>query len=544
MKIQKKWIVIIILCYIALMGISFFSPVIIKNIMDRGIIEKNLQVILKFAVFLLLLAIAEEGISILQARIFLDLHNHVVLNLYMKVFQKLLHVRMKYFKQHNSTELMNRLSTDIESVSLLVDSSMLNIFRYVFQIISGIIGLFVINWRLAFLVLLIVPVKYLLIRVFADKKEKSVRDWMEAETEFAAWFADTIQGVQEIKLWNLYRSKQRELRNRQKEVLGFSKKSSLLETYNLSSDSILQGAMVTALYGIGGYFACQGKITLGGVTAFLSYSNYVTGPIALMFNLRFIFARIKPSMERLKIFLKEDVEQTVKDGREIQQFKKEICFEHVKFGYEEQPVLKDISLKIKKGEKVVLIGENGSGKSTLISLLLRFFEPDEGHVYIDGLDIKDCKIESYRNLFSVVSQDIYLFHDTVRNNVVMEEDVDDDLLKSIIGKLQLNSLLQSLPKGYDSVLEGNGENLSGGERQKIALLRAMIKDVPILIFDEATAHIDKEYDEFLHDYILREFSDKTLIMITHKREHLEGMDRIYEIKEGVCKRSHKTYSYK
>lgn len=153
MKIQKRWIVIIILCYIALMGISFFSPVIIKNIMDRGMIEKNLQVILKFAVFLLLLAIAEEGISILQAKIFLDLHNHVVLNLYMKVFRKLLRVRMKYFKQHNSTELMNRLSTDIESVSLLVDGSMMNIFRYVFQIISGIIGLFVINWRLAFLVL-------------------------------------------------------------------------------------------------------------------------------------------------------------------------------------------------------------------------------------------------------------------------------------------------------------------------------------------------------------------------------------------------------
>lgn len=162
--------------------------------------------------------------------------------------------------------------------------------------------------------------------------------------------------MQEIKLWNLYRSKRRELRNRQKEVLGFSKKSSLLETYNLSSDSILQGAMVTALYGIGGYFVCQGKITLGGVTAFLSYSNYVTGPIALMFNLRFIFAQIKPSMERLRTFL-----------------------------------------------------------------------------------------------------------------------------------------------------------------------------------DEATAHIDKEYDKFLHDYILREFSDKTLIMITHRREHLEGMDRVYEIKEGVCK---------
>lgn len=172
MKIRKSWIVIIFLCYIALMGISFFSPVIIKHIMDQGMIEKNLQVIFKFAIFLLLLVMAEEGISILQARIFLNLHNDVVLKLYTKVFQKLLHVRMEYFTRHNSTELMKRLSTDIESVSFLVDSSMMNAFRYVFQIISGIVGLFVIDWRLASLVLLIVPVKYLLIRVFADKKRK------------------------------------------------------------------------------------------------------------------------------------------------------------------------------------------------------------------------------------------------------------------------------------------------------------------------------------------------------------------------------------
>ncbi len=533
MKIRKSWIVIIFLCYIALMGISFFSPVIIKHIMDQGMIEKNLQVIFKFAIFLLLLVMAEEGISILQARIFLNLHNDVVLKLYTKVFQKLLHVRMEYFTRHNSTELMKRLSTDIESVSFLVDSSMMNAFRYVFQIISGIVGLFVIDWRLASLVLLIVPVKYLLIRVFADKKEKAVRDWMETETEFAAWFADTVQGVREIKLWNLYRRKRRELRSRQKEVLSFSKKSSLLESYNLSSDSMLQGAMVTALYIIGGYFVCREEITLGGITAFLSYSNYVTGPIAMLFNLRFLVAQIKPSMERLGTFLKEDVEQSEKDGRDIQGFEEEICFEHIKFGYEEQPVLIDVSLQVKKGEKVALIGENGSGKSTLINLLLRFLEPDEGHIYIDGRDIRKCGLESYRNLFTVVSQDIYLFCDTVRNNIVMGEEVEDDLLKSIGEKLQLNSLIQSLPNGYDSMLEGNGENLSGGERQKIALFRAMIKDVPILILDEATAHIDKRYDDFLHDYILQEFSDKTLIMITHKREHLEGMNHIYEIKEGV-----------
>lgn len=532
MKVQKSRIAIIFLCYVALMGISFSNPIIIKWIMDRGMIEKNLSEILKYALLLLLLVMAEEGIGILQTRFFLNLHNDVVLNLYMKVFQKLLRVKVKYFAKHNPTELMNRLSTDIENVSLLVDSSMMNVFRYVFQIISGIVGLFVIDWRLALLVLFTVPVKYFLIRIFADKKEMAVRDWMEKETEFAAWFADTVQGVREIKLWNLYRGKSREFRNRKKEALALGKKSSLIETYSYASDSVLHGALITALYGIGGYLVCRGEITIGGITAFLSYSNYVTGPISLLFNLRFLFAQIKPSMERLREFLKEETEHNEKGGADIRQFEEEIRFDHVKFGYEEQPVLKDVSLRVKKGEKVALIGENGSGKSTVVSLLLRFLEPDEGQIYIDGQDIRTCRLESYRSLFSVVSQDIYLFCDTVRKNIFMGEERDGDL-ENTGEKLQLHSLLRSLPKGYDSVLEGNGENLSGGERQKIAFLRAIIKDAPILILDEATAHMDKEYDNFIHNYILRECPDKTLIMITHKREHLEGMNQIYEIKEGV-----------
>lgn len=532
---KKRVIVLIIFCYIVMMASSFFRPLVMKDIMDKGLIAKDFQVIITFAVLLIVLALIEEGIAILQAKLFADLQNKVVLNLYTKVFQRLLYARMNYFSRNNTAEIINKLSTDISSVSILIDSSMMSVLNYILQIVSGIVGLFVVSWKLALLVLIIVPVKYVLIRFFSKKKEEAVRQWIEESAEFSAWFDDTINGVQEIKLWNLYKEKRRELRRRQKKVLELGKRSTLLETYNTSTDSVLQWAAVSALYGIGGYFICGGALSIGGLTAFISYSNYVIGPIALVFNIKFLFAQIKPSAVRLRDFFKMETERQPESRRKIESFQKELSFDKISFSYTDQPLIEDVSFKIKKGEKIAIIGNNGSGKSTLVSLLLRFLSPKEGHIYVDGVDIEEYNLEQYRELFGVVSQAVYLFRDTVKNNITMDRDTDNEEFEQICEKMNMQEVIDKLPQGYESILERNGENLSGGERQKLALIRAIIKKSPILILDEATANIDVKYNELIWYNILKDFPDKTLILITHKIENLKGMDRIYQINQHTIR---------
>lgn len=532
---RKRQIFLIFFCYIVLIGTSFYRPLVMKRIMDQGMMAKDFQVILIFSGVLFALAVLEEALNILQAKLFTDLQNSVILNLYTKVFQRLLYAKMEYFSHNNSVEIMNRISTDIGGVGTLVDSSVMSIISYVLQIISGVIGLFVIDWKLAVLVLAIVPVKYLLIRFFSKRKEEAVAEWIQESTDFSAWFGDTINGMREVKLWNLYKKERRELRRRQKKVLELGKRSNLLETYNLSGDSILQWTVTSALYGIGGYLICGGSLTIGGLTAFISYSNYVIGPIALVFNLKFLFAQVKPSAKRLREFFKLETEKPSKPGQDIKELKEEIRFENVDFAYEDQPVLKDISLKIRKGEKIAIIGDNGSGKSTLISLLLRFLKPGKGSIYLDGKEIEEYDLGEYRDLFGVVSQDIYLFKDTVKANIAMGRKIDDEEMDRTCKMMNMQEFIGKLPQGYETRLEKNGENLSGGERQKIALLRAIIKKSPILVLDEATANIDKKYNELLHYNILKDFPDKTLIVITHKTENLAGMDRIYEIQNHAIK---------
>lgn len=184
--------------------------------------------------------------------------------------------------------------------------------------------------------------------------------------------------------------------------------------------------------------------------------------------------------------------------------------------YINEMTVEAVNIEVKKGEKVAFIGENGSGKSTLIKMLLRFETPTKGKICIDGEDIQNYCLQQYRNLFAVVSQDVYLFHDTIRNNILMDREISDEELDRICRIWNLEEFIQESPEGYGRILEKNGGNISGGERQKMALLRAVIKDAEILILDEATANIDKEYDRFLQKRLLDDSEEKTVIVITHK----------------------------
>lgn len=529
--IKKQNIIWIVFCYLILIGSSFLRPMILKRIMDQGILGKDMKLILQFAFSLIVLVVIEELTSIIQTRLFVDMQNRLVISLYTKAGQVLFRLKQSYFMENSSTEIVNKLSTDINSVCSLFDSNIMYVLGYALQIISGVIGLVVINWKLALLVLLVVPIKYLLIKMFAEKEEKLSEQEIEASANFSSWLGDSINGIREIKLWNLYREKQQNLISKQKEILEINKKGKLIQAYNMSTDSALKGLITAALYGIGGYFICKSKLTIGSLTAFITYSNYVINPISIVMNLKLIFAQIKPSIKRIEEFIKTDVEKKENIEGKICQLKHSINMENISFSYTERSIMQNVNLEIHKGEKIAIIGDNGGGKSTLLSMLLRFIEPEQGNIYIDGVDIKEYDIDQYRSMFSVVSQNIYLFADTLWNNIVMGKNIGLEEMNQKLEKMDMKGFLKKLPNGYESSLQKNGENLSGGERQKIGLLRALIKDSPILILDEATSSIDKDYDKFIHDMLLNDCSNKTIIVITHKQENLEGMDRIFQMKE-------------
>ena len=281
---------------------------------------------------------------------------------------------------------------------------------------------------------------------------------------------------------------------------------------------------------------CKNELTIGGVIAFIAYSGQVIAPISAILQIRMLLAQISPAMNRLFDFLELDEEKD--EGKRVIPFQtvERIAMDSVTFGYDEgRQILEKVTFSAKRGEKVAIIGANGSGKTTIINLLLRFYNPQSGVITINGVDAGEFRLGEYRDLFSVVSQDPYLFQDLIRNNIDLCHKSTEEEIQAASRKSGFNSFIFNLPNGLNSLAGQDGANLSGGEKQKVAVARAIIKDAPIVIFDEATSNFDVESDMLLHNIIMQEFEEKIIILITHNYKNLSGFNRIYQLTDGKLK---------
>lgn len=512
--------------------IGFLQPLVIQRITDSGMMQRDMAVILSSALLLALLVLGNQAIDLLQTRIFADVHNASYYAIFHQVFEKLLHLKKSYFEDKNSAEILSFLQMDVSQVSSVTDRYTVLSVSYVFRIVSGLIGLFLISWKLALIVLCMVPVKFLLVRGLSKRQEQAMDEMIESSRDFSRWFGDDLNGVDEIKLWDLFQSRDQVFREKQEKVLGVQKRTTMIGGWNSFWEMLLEWSVTILLYVLGGWLICAGSLTIGAVFAFVSYSAYVTGPVSALINLKMYFARIFPSARRLFRFL--DMETELDAGTSpLKGWLPKLEFRNVEFWYEEErPILQGVTFSVEPGEKVAIIGQNGSGKSTILNLLLRFYEPKAGQILADGVDVQAIPLEEYRGLFSVVSQEPYLFLGDILENVDLQGDADPDQLAAALRASGVESYLPRLPEKERTQIGRNGARLSGGEKQKLAVARALLKDASVVILDEATSGFDVESDAYLHDVILHQMQGKTVIMITHHYHNLEGMDQVWRLEGG------------
>ena len=515
--------------------IGFLQPLVIQRITDSGMMQRDMAVILSSALLLALLVLGNQAIDLLQTRIFADVHNASYYAIFHQVFEKLLHLKKSYFEDKNSAEILSFLQMDVSQVSSVTDRYTVLSVSYVFRIVSGLIGLFHISWRLALVVLCMVPVKFLLVRQYSKRQEKTMDEMIVSSRDFSRWFGDDLNGVDEIKLWNLFKSRDKKFQEKQEKVLKVQKRSTMIGGWNSFWEMLLEWSVTILLYLLGGWLICTGTLTIGAVFAFVSYSSYVTGPVSALINLKMYFARIFPSARRLFRFL--DMETEPDTGTTpLKGWPPKLEFRNVEFWYEEErPILQGVTFSVEPGEKVAIIGQNGSGKSTILNLLLRFYEPKAGQILADGVDVQDIPLEEYRGLFSVVSQEPYLFLGNILENVDLQGNADPEKIQASLQSSGVEGYLPRMPARERTQIGRNGARLSGGEKQKLAVARALLKDAPVVILDEATSGFDVESDAYLHDVILHQMQGKTVIMITHHYHNLEGMDRVYRLEGGAVR---------
>ena len=391
-------------------------------------------------------------------------------------------------------------------------------------------GLFIINFRMTFLVLAFLPFKYVFMKWLTGKHKQRTEIFIKDNQTYAKWFGETVGGVKEIRLFNIIDEKQKEFENRQKQLVSSQKAVNMLGQWNQTIDFLMVEILSSFLYVIGANLMFQFQLTLGSVFAFITYSAYVTGPITTIMNMGYLMSGIIPSTKRFFSFmeLQEEESGNIKDDITFH----ELSLKNVFFRYENKDefLLKDINLSLSKGSKTAIIGKNGAGKSTIAELLTRMYIPQKGEIYLDKLEITKIDLYTYRNLISVVSQQIYLFNDTIKNNICLYREIDEDVIMAVCRDCGLEEFVGDVSLDY--IVGHNGALLSGGQKQKIALARAIIYNKDILIFDEITSNVDSISEIQIKTLFKERLKDKTILMITHKPELLREMEQFALLEDG------------
>lgn len=524
LKNYKKVIAVIVGCLFLSTGLNLCVPLISRQIMDDGFIGGNRERLIKLVLCSLLIYFISSVIDMIKEKKRIDISAKIQYSLSEESFSHLMKTKVSYFSNKNYAEILDNINVDIRNMTSIADEGVFFVVTQAFSMTGGVIGLFILDYRMSILVLLFIPIKYLLMKYFAKQRKKVMDTFIMDSQRYANWFGDTVGGVREVKLFGIFDSKHKEFAEKQKEVVHKQKRLNILSQWNNFTDIMLVQILVTLIYIVGSNLVFQLQLSVGSVFAFITYSTYVTGPISAILNIGYLLSGIIPSTKRYYEFMDMEEEDWEKEYTAVPRFG-DIEFQQVFFAYEkDKPVLENVNFTFPKGSKTALIGKNGSGKSTIIDLLLRIYEPTQGQILLAGERISDMPLAEYRDMISVVSQDIYLFNDTIRNNICLYKQVDEHLVLDACKDSGLSEFMEEVSLDYS--VGQNGVMLSGGQKQKIALARALVHDRPIVVFDEATSNTDAYSEQQIYALLHTRLSDKTVIVITHKKGILSEVDQI------------------
>lgn len=526
----KKTIVVIVGCLLVSTGLNLCMPLISRRIMDDGFIGGNKKLLIELVLVSMVIYTINSLIDLIKEKKRVDISAKIQYFLSEQSFSHLMKLRVNYFNNTNYAETLNNINMDINQMTSVADSSVFFVITQAFSMTGGIIGLFIIDFRMTILVLLFIPIKCVVMKYFAKKQKQIMDEFIKKNQKYAKWFGDTVGGVREVKLFNILDRKHEEFDQNQKDIIEKQKQMNMLGQWNTITDSLMVQFLSTLLYILGANLVFDLQLSVGSVFAFITYSSYVTGPISAILNIGYLLSGIIPSTKRYYAFM--DLEEETDNGETAALCPDDLKLQQVSFAYEkEKYVLKDVDILFAKGSKTAIIGRNGSGKTTIINLLTRMYEPTSGKIMLGTEDISELPLPEYRNMVSVVSQQIYLFNDTIRNNICLYKRVDDVIVEEACKDSGLEDFIKEVSLDY--VVGQNGAMLSGGQKQKIALARALIHDKPIVIFDEATSNTDAYSEQQINGLLDTKLKEKTVIVITHKKEILNKVDQIVVLKEGV-----------
>ncbi len=457
-------------------------------------------------------------------------------DLRMRTYHHLQRLSLAYYDSHQTGVLLSTITDDIQTIQSFASSATLGILVDLLTIV-GMLGLmFWLNWDFALVAVGITPFLLLFVSRFKRAVKKATREVRHRQADIVAVVQQGLESVRVVKAFGRQDLEQEELSEASRATVDAALKARRVKSM-LSPVVTVTVALCTAfVLWRGASLILIGTMTAGALTVFLSYLTKFFKPVQDLAKMTNSIAQAAVGVERIQAILETDsVIRESASAREPETIRGDISFDHVAFGYnKDEPVLLDVSFTVKQGELVGIVGTTGGGKSTVVSLIPRFYDPTSGSVRIDGVDIREYKLNPLRSQIGFVLQDTVLFRGTIRDNIAYGR--PGATQKEIEEAAQLanaDEFISRMPHGYDTLVGERGLTLSGGQRQRIGIARAVIRNTPILILDEPTAALDTESERLVIEALERLMKGRTVITIAHRLSTIRDADKIIVLKAGV-----------
>jgi ATP-binding cassette subfamily B protein len=541
LKPHRGSVLVLVVLSLLIAALELIQPLFFRYIIDeillndRAAVSDRFQKLHIVGCLALLMVIISQSLSIYKNYQQYLLNIRVILKLRRTLFDRMLRLPLENLSRMKTGGIISRLTDDVNTTTGLLEMAVVSPGVALIRLVIALVVLFVLNWQLALTAISIIPFITLLSFVAARKIRPIYRQVRNDVSLVDGRVGEAFEGIRAVRAFRGETREEHEFAIGHHTITRMKMFARQKELILWSSWGFIMAVISLVIFWVGGYFYMQGRASIGDITAFQVYTMMLLGPVWQIVNSFSELQRSLAAMERVFDVLQTPADKPDTEGAlAAPTMVHSIEFQGVGFEYETgRPVIRDFDLKVPGGTVIALVGKSGAGKTTITDLLARFHDPTEGALLLNGLDLRDLKLASYRDLLGVVQQDVFLFDGTVRENIAyarpqasLEEVID------AANRSNAREFIDKLPLGFDTLIGERGVKLSGGQRQRLSIARALLANPQILILDEATSNLDSESEQLIQASLTELLKGRTTFMIAHRLSTIAHADQIVVMDEG------------